>query len=376
MAAHARHRKESTMNPVQTFEAQYAGLPEPKYSWTCAICQAVNVTPDRRRRDAAGVPQGIFKATCATPKCPGAFEMGLPLTRREAADTFQQVYEGAGQRDRELDWARRRSGKTWDPRRAKREAPLRDGPTPTTGSRPTPVVPDPHRIAPPAPRPSNDADDAPALVTSDAHDDGYTTPPRDPATDASQWLASRCPGCGSQNFVVPPEGFRFEFASAAEASPASVPAVCQRCERAYRIKLTKHRLVRVAGATEAFTRAYEGTREATAPWTTVRCPGCRAEGFAPPVPSNLPSPSLELTCETCGEKFEVLADGSTAGVDDQPRGPREAIATFHQVAGDTVQATLAAEGAAVRSFREVYDRRPPVPGVPAGMRARIRQWRR
>jgi hypothetical protein len=144
--------------------------------------------------------------------------------------------------------------------------------------------------------------------------------------------------------------------------------------------LAQRRLVRVAGdATEAFTRAYEGAlREASARWIDVTCPACGAEGFAPLLPSNLDAaPVLGLTCETCGEEFEVDDDGSTSVPGSgRARGAAEAIAAFTRRHGDAVQATLVAEGAAMRAFRESYNRCTPVPGVPAGMRARIRQWRR
>ena len=63
-------------------------------------------------------------------------------------------------------------------------------------------------------------------------------------------------------------------ARADEANPASVRGGCASCQRPYTVQLTTRRLLRVAGATEAFARVYEGTREATTPWAEVTCPAC------------------------------------------------------------------------------------------------------
>lgn len=424
-ASHARHTEDQPMNAIETFRQLYeaSATAGDLISWTCGTCRAHNISPDTRRRDATGVRQGPFRAECSKPGCGGGFELS-PTGREavaphgtDASATFRQMYEGAGQHRRELDWARRRAHKTWDRRRAGREAPVQDGPTPSTGSRPTPVVPDPRRIAPPSPQPADDADrGASDLVTNDAPDDGYTTPQRDPATDAAQWLPSRCPGCGGENLTPPPEGHRFEVASShGEAGPASVPVACSTCERSYTVTLKKHRLVRVTGAAvEAFTRAYEGTREATAPWVQVTCPECGSREYAPPLPTNLGRGQLTMDCERCGKSFRVNADGSTARVDDEDeaadftfhptaggsaRGPREAVRAFetlyrrgpralspasagrardaveafHTAHGDVVEATLAAPSAAVRSFSESYHARPVVPGVTP---ERVARWRR
>jgi ribosomal protein S27E len=359
-AVHARHTEEPIMNAVQMFEAQYAGVPL-TYSWRCTHCGAHNLTKDERKRDTANQPQGVFRATCSTPGCGGGFEMGLPSKGREAAATFEQLYED--QRRRDLDWARRRSHKTWDKRRAGREAPFQDGPV-STGGRPA-AVPDPRAIKPYRPSPDQ----------TQAHDDGYTTPHRAPSTDAAEWLPWQCPGCGVDNLTPPPPGFKFETAHPNAPSPASVRVRCQRCER-WQTVLAHRRLVRVATATEAFARAYEGTREATAPWVEVKCPECGAAQYAPPVPSNLGRGQMAMECEECGVSMQVNPDGSVKRDDDGRRGAGAAVEAFHQVAGDTVRATLVtAEGAAVQTFRESYNARQTVPDVPAGMRARIRQWR-
>ena len=92
-----------------------------------------------------------------------------------------------------------------------------------------------------------------------------------------------------------------------------------------------------------FRRSYEGTREASAPWTKAVCPACQRSSFAPPLPSNMGPGRLAMSCEHCGQAYIVKPDGGTVRIENRrPPGPRVAVRGFETSYGDVVQATLAA----------------------------------